>query len=167
VNPSITGSGSVLLRNLTWAGSSELNQQLWLPLQAATLSPSGYNLINFVTGKVLDDPMHEDGGEKAGIPLQQYSKNTGLNQQWNLVQAPGHTYPTVTVTPGESLGPGSELYINGEGFTDYKGQGLTSYSYGVPVNVAPGATSLDTLVWGPGFTATVKASLHQTEKIVR
>jgi hypothetical protein len=131
----------VQLLDLGPKGPTPLNQLLWLPLPATIPSPSGFNLINVQTGLVLDVPMHVDGGDGGmapGLTLQQYPKNTGLNQQWSFVSSPGHTYPKVTITPKagpqQSGTPNSVIEITGTDFDDYVGQDLSLLFFGVPAN---------------------------------
>jgi hypothetical protein len=149
VNSTKSGPGSVELQSVMSEGTPGIDEQLWLPLEPP-LSSDGYYLINLGTNQVLDVPMHEGDGKKAGMALQQYPKNSGDNQQWNLVQAPGHTHPEVTVSPVANVGPGSTLNISGTGFVDYVGKELYIMFYGIPLTGNPSETSLGALGWGNG-----------------
>jgi hypothetical protein len=137
----------------------QLDQQLWIPLLPNVANPAGYSLINKFSNLVLDVPMSLSGGKDGtaqGLPIQQFDNNSGANQQWTFVQAPGHTLPLVSIEATGSAGGDSALQINGTGFTSYVGEIMHMGFYGIPVSGTPGSVSKTLGSGAAGTTAIVQ-----------
>jgi hypothetical protein len=114
-----------------------IDQQLWLPIYPNIYNPSGFNFVNQFSGLVLDVPLEMaigKDGTAPGLPIQQFSNNSGLNQQWTFTQAPGHTLPQLAISPTASVGGQSTLQLTGIGFTSWAGQNVAIKFFGGALN---------------------------------
>ncbi len=112
-----------------------IDQQLWLPILANVYNPTGFTFVNQFSGLVLDVPLGiaiGKDGTAPGLPIQQFSNNSGLNQQWTFTQAPGHTLPNLAISPTGSVGGDSTLQLTGTDFKPWAGQSLMIKFFGGP-----------------------------------